>query len=62
MKKINYILIALAFVSSLFAIILNFDKGFGYWAWPFATCMWVIDAFVKQRRIDNLESQINENL
>lgn len=57
MKKFNYFLIGLAFITSLLAVVFNFDRGYGYWAWPLATCLWVVDAWVKQRKIDELESR-----
>lgn len=57
MKQLQYTMMGIAFTVSLISIIMWYGHGFHTWAWQLACISWIIDSFVKQRRIDQLENK-----
>jgi hypothetical protein len=55
MKKVNYILMVLAFLSAGFSIFLNVNNGYSAWVWQLATMLWIINSFIQQRTIQRYE-------
>ena len=59
MKKVQYALMAIAFVCAAIAVVYNYQFGINQCGWPLATMLWIIDGFVKQRTIDKFEKKIS---
>jgi hypothetical protein len=56
MKWINVerTMFVLGLVSSISAIVVNHQSGFGLWSWPLASAMWISTAWLKTERIQSL--------
>jgi uncharacterized membrane protein len=55
MKKFQYTMMAIAFLSAGVAACMYYSQGLGYWVWPVVTMLWIGDSFIKQRTLDKLE-------
>jgi hypothetical protein len=57
MKKIEYISMLLAVGTTLFSIALNLKSGFTAYSWQLCTLLWIGTAYIKTKRLENLEKQ-----
>jgi hypothetical protein len=55
MKKLNYVLLGISFVSAIGASILNFNKGFDATIWPVIAAIWIVNSFINVKTIEKLE-------
>lgn len=53
MKRIEYVFMLLAVITTLASIIVNFKSGFTSYAWQLCTLLWIGTAYIKTRRLEN---------
>jgi hypothetical protein len=53
MKRIEYVFMLLAVITTLASIIVNFKSGFTAYSWQICTLLWIGTAYIKTRRIEN---------
>jgi hypothetical protein len=56
MKRIEYVFMLLAVITTLASIIVNFKSGFTAYAWQLCTLLWIGTAYIKTERIKELEN------
>jgi hypothetical protein len=57
MKKVQYALMGIGFVTAGLSAMMWFSEGFHAWVWQVTTMAWVADSFIKQKTIDKLEKR-----
>jgi len=57
MKIIQYYLMALGFICAGLSAMMFYGDGFHTWCWQLITMVWIIDGFIKTKRIENLEKK-----
>ena len=60
MKKVNYALMVLAFISAGFSLFVNMNNGFSAWIWQLATMLWIINSFIQQKTIELYDNITNK--
>lgn len=61
MKKLEYIFMFLAVLSTLASISVNIKSGFIAYSWQLATLVWIGVAYIKTERIKSLERKIDDS-
>jgi hypothetical protein len=55
MKKVQYALMAMGFVTAGLSAMMWYGSGLNTWIWQIACMTWIIDSYFKQKTIDKLE-------
>lgn len=55
MKKVQYALMAMGFITAGLSAMMWYGNGFHTWIWQVTCMIWIGDGYFKQKTIDKLE-------